>query len=406
MRPGTPGFIGERLTEARQARGLTAIALADLVGVSRQAISQYENGSQSPSPDVMENISRILRIPQKYFCSMINRKKERTIFYRSMAAITKAARMRAGNRYNWFRDIVDYFKEFVLFPKLNIPDLNTPTDPCLLSSEQIEEIAAFIRAAWNISDGPINNMVRLLENNGIYVARDELGAETLDAFSEYDLEDGSAYIVLGSDKASSCRSRFDAAHELGHLILHQKVLGTMIMRPVDHKFLEAQAHRFAGAFLFPGSSFADELYATNLDVFRGLKLKWKVSIGMMIKRAANMEIISPEQESLLWRNYARRGWKSGEPLDREIEIEKPVLLLKALGLIIKSGIHVREDILSRLSLNPHDIDILASLEGRLGDMLINDPEIHFIGDKASQEQGNDLQGQRLARIIEFPVKIK
>jgi transcriptional regulator with XRE-family HTH domain len=41
---GTPGFVGDRLREAREARGLSAVSLADLLGITRQAISLYESG--------------------------------------------------------------------------------------------------------------------------------------------------------------------------------------------------------------------------------------------------------------------------------------------------------------------------------------------------------------------------
>ena len=49
MSVGTPNFVGERLKEAREARGLTGVALADLVGVKRASISQYELGDASPA---------------------------------------------------------------------------------------------------------------------------------------------------------------------------------------------------------------------------------------------------------------------------------------------------------------------------------------------------------------------
>lgn len=55
MRVGTPGFSGQRLREAREARGLTAISVSELAEVSVQAVYHYESGRMSPSPDVLEN---------------------------------------------------------------------------------------------------------------------------------------------------------------------------------------------------------------------------------------------------------------------------------------------------------------------------------------------------------------
>ena len=50
MPSSTPGFIGERLREARQVRGFRANELAEILDISPQAISSYETGKKSPSP--------------------------------------------------------------------------------------------------------------------------------------------------------------------------------------------------------------------------------------------------------------------------------------------------------------------------------------------------------------------
>jgi Zn-dependent peptidase ImmA (M78 family) len=112
---------------------------------------------------------------------------------------------------------------------------------------------------WGLNPSPIQDLVGLLESNGLFIARDDLEAPALDSFSEYVREDQTAYCVLGTEKASAVRSRFDAAHELGHVLLHRTVTDKYIRRTDMFKLLESQAHRFAGAFLLPASSFATDL---------------------------------------------------------------------------------------------------------------------------------------------------
>ncbi|MBI5970984.1 MAG: helix-turn-helix transcriptional regulator, partial [Deltaproteobacteria bacterium] len=185
MRPGTPGFIGARLKEARESRGMAAITLADLLGVSRQAISQYENSTQSPRPEIMERIVKLLQLPHHFFRRPAMLNTEAVIFYRSMSAATKTERLRAGKRYSWLKDIVKYLQEFVQLPKVNFPDLSPPDDLSKISNQLIEEYAVKVRRLWGLGDSPISNLVLLLENNGAVVVRYELGAETLDAFSEF-----------------------------------------------------------------------------------------------------------------------------------------------------------------------------------------------------------------------------
>src|SRR5262245_3375022 len=122
MKVGTPGFVGERLKEAREARFLSAIALADLVGVSRQAISLYENGVKTPSPDVMHSLAQVLNLPEIFFCRLLGEAdRDNAVFWRSMSAATKTARTRAKMRYRWIRNIVSYLREFIAFPVVNLP---------------------------------------------------------------------------------------------------------------------------------------------------------------------------------------------------------------------------------------------------------------------------------------------
>src|SRR5689334_20244143 len=101
MRPGTPQFVGARLRQAREARELTAAALSQLVGVSRQAVGQYENGPQTPSPAVLRRVADVLRVPAHFFLRPVYAAEDGTRFYRSMASATKAARARAESRFRW-----------------------------------------------------------------------------------------------------------------------------------------------------------------------------------------------------------------------------------------------------------------------------------------------------------------
>ena len=60
--------------------------------------------------------------------------------------------------------------------------------------------------------------MELLESHGVAVIRLPLGSVDVDAFS-LPLPDHPV-VVLGTDKNDRARSRFDAAHELGHLVMH------------------------------------------------------------------------------------------------------------------------------------------------------------------------------------------
>src|SRR5713101_856868 len=98
MPASTPGFVGERLREARQVRRLRAVELAEMLGISAQAMSSYETGKKSPSPKVADAIARTLNMPVHFFTQPARARPENVIFYRSLSAATKTARMRAEFR--------------------------------------------------------------------------------------------------------------------------------------------------------------------------------------------------------------------------------------------------------------------------------------------------------------------
>jgi Zn-dependent peptidase ImmA (M78 family)/transcriptional regulator with XRE-family HTH domain len=358
---GTPGFIGERLTQAREARGLTAVSLAELIGAKSTSISNYECGRQSPSPDVMERLVTVLNQPTAFFLRPMPQGEPEDIWWRAMSSATKSARGRAQARHAWLREIITYLNEYVDFPAVNVPNFNLPADVQQITTKMIEDIATECRQFWNLGTAPIADIVLLMENNGVIVSRGELEAESLDAYSQRPSDSAHPIVFLGSDKASAVRSRHDASHELGHLMLHRHLDAKSIRNPVLFKLIENQAHRFAAAFNLPSQGFADQLWAPSLDAFLALKPHWKVAIGAMIKRCEHLGIITEDQARRSWINMSRRGWRRQEPLDDRLVPEEPRLLRRSFELLIDEGIKTPEQIQSDLMLNAADIESLACL---------------------------------------------
>jgi transcriptional regulator with XRE-family HTH domain len=52
--------LGDRIKAARKGTGITQKKLADRVGVSRQMVCRYENGSDPPSLEVLSKIASVL----------------------------------------------------------------------------------------------------------------------------------------------------------------------------------------------------------------------------------------------------------------------------------------------------------------------------------------------------------
>jgi len=359
MTTATIGFLPERLTQAREARELSLTALSDLLEVSKAAISNYEKGINKPTHNTLQDISNKLNLPLNFFLkpnSVVNNSAR--IFYRAMSSVTKSARKRAERRFEWLKEIILYLKEYLDFPEVNLPVFDVPKDFRKITDNMIEKYAENLRDYWNLGLSPIADVIKIIESNGVFVSCGSLGVETLDAFSE--LDNGIPYVFLGSDKNLLARSRFDAGHELGHIIMHSAIDKSTLNTASDFKIIEEQAHHFSASFLLPSQSFVNELWGVSLDSFRSLRSKWKISIAAMISRAKQLELINEGEAKRLWINRNRRGWREFEPLD-DLPTERPKMLANAFNVLLKNSVKTKEQILDDLSLTANDIEELANL---------------------------------------------
>ena len=374
MRSGTPEFRSNRLKAAREARSLTGAALAELAGVTRSAISQYERGEQTPSPAVLQRIATALNLPARHFC-LDTIEVSAPVFYRSFASALKRSRLRAERRLEWLQEIVQFLANCVEFPKVNIPSVDLGSDVLSLSDDRIEDIATTVRRAWGLGDGPISNVVRLAENNGIIAARQFFDTKKLDAFSCWQHVQKNPLVVLSTDKDCAVRSRFDLAHEIGHLVLHRDIQAGRLTNKDDFKRIEAQANRFAGAFLLPAKTFLRELFSLTPEAFLAQKERWKTSVALMVKRCESLGVFNEEMGHRLWINLGRRGWRTREPLDDSLEIEQPMFLSRSFELLLSTGPTVRDHILSQLPWSASEIEAIAGLvDGILDAPLAEDPD--------------------------------
>lgn len=352
------GFIPERLTEAREARDLTMTALADLVGRKPASISHYEKGRYEPPPAVVEKLADALNVRVGFFYAPISRKNRGPTFFRSMAAATKRARTRADRRIDWAWDVLNFVEQYVEISPADVP-VRPRQEWQALTVEDIEVTATNLRRAWGLGDGPIPNLVWLAEKHGILVVRDSIGNRHLDAHSAWC--DGRPIVVLNSDKKSAVRSRFDCAHEIGHMVLHGDVDRTHRRRTEAHKEIEKQADLFAAAFMMPAESFASETGHWSLEGLLHLKPRWKMSVAAMLMRSKRLGLTSRDETARLRRARSRRGWNKREPFDDTILPESPRMLVNAFEMIAEHGLASRDAVLAATELDANDIEALAGL---------------------------------------------
>ena len=332
--------IPYRIKQARVSRGLSMVELSELVSVSKQAISQYEMGKNAPSKAILNSIAMVLRYPISFFYKPVpvNENASSAVFFRSRKTARVKALSAAREKIEIFREINDYLEQYVDFPILNLPKITYEDEGINpIDNEQIEQYALILREYWGLGKGPIDNLISIVQKNGIKVSKMQLRLNKLDAFSVW--FDNKPFIFLSSDKDTNVRIRFDIAHELGHLLMHADYYSEEDLKnSAIHEKLENEADRFAGAFLLPKESFSKDVFSTSIDHFIQMKAKWMVSIGCMIYRCDTLGILSSNQIKYLKDQMTTRVYWRREPLDREMPVEKPFAHKQAILLLLENGI--------------------------------------------------------------------
>lgn len=399
MKVGVQSFQGERLRQARLARGLYMNALGDIVGVSGTAISRYEEGIDKPQEFRLELLAKHLGFPVNFFLTPESYIKPGLVFWRARTAETKHAREMTEPRMQWICEIFDLLEREVDFPFYAVPELDLPSDFRLYTSSDIERAADQIRKHWKLWDTPIPDVVLALENAGVPVIMMDFGSDKQDGFCFPAQALGRIFVGINSHDITAVRARFDAAHELGHAVLHRDVTLQQSRDPHLFKVIEQQAHRFAGALLFPEESFKFEVREPSLDYFCSLKKRWGMSIAAMIYRAHDLGMISDEERSLLYRNMGRRGWRGrrAEPYDRpgEMTLETPRMLRRAVDVVLQEGLMSKAALQTAFPLPSNEVERIAGLHAGYLDV---NHESQLVRPKRGI-QTLDLES---GNIIEFP----
>lgn len=357
-RGGIQGFESERLSQILAARRLSQAQLASLVGVSPATVSKWRSGNQAPERETLERLAGVVNVTPEWFTRAPSAKVSLPLF-RSNASAHVAARAMLEARMEWAQDVALALSEFVDYPALNLPTRQFK-EPDEITPDEIELAASECRDLWRIGRTAVPDLALAIEGAGVVLIREETGISQIEGLSAWSDALGRPLVLLSADKDNGYRSRFDLAHELGHLILHR-----FIPRPTErdrHKQLEQQAHRFAGAFLLPAETFASEVRTpVTLDDLLLLKRRWGVSVAAIVMRLRALKILDEEAaQSLFKRRSARWGAKS-EPGDGDRSPERPRLLRRTIDLLVEENVMPLDSIPRHIGLAAHDIEMLAGL---------------------------------------------
>lgn len=335
------GFSGERLRLARVFNGLSQAELGARVEITHASISQAENGLRQPSPQVVDRLAVTLGFDRSYFfLGLPTEFRDEECHFRRRKTTPLNVRNRVLATGTLFNELLALLEASVRLPVYNVPTIRATTP------EEIEAAAERCREAWELGiDAPVKNVARALERAGIVIARFAASAGKVDAFSR---SGDRGVIVLNTDKASTSRARYDKSHEAGHLVMHAGVDALSEDR-------EAEANRFASAFLMPRAAFAREFPRPVGGRIRfdepliKTKERWRTSLAAIVRRAHDLKLITAAQYEAAFKHYYARHLHRGEP--SEPPDEPPELVPLAFDVLEKQGV-TKEDVAQRLGWTP------------------------------------------------------
>ncbi|PTQ77347.1 Zn-dependent peptidase ImmA (M78 family) [Nitrosospira multiformis] len=343
-------FQGAKLRVARLLNGWTKADLAEQLQVSRQFIHALEIGQKPASPDMVAALSLILKVQPSFFNEPLKSEvREEECHFRSRKSMPDKVAEQIISYGTALEIIIHLLEKNLELPVVNFPAIEVNSDI------EIEEAATNCRKHWGLGNGPIANMCRVLENAGAIVALYKGDRHEVDALS---MARARPLVIRNTLKQSPVRQRFDLAHECGHLVIHQGA-------STGDKETEDQANRFASAFLMPGEVFSREFPSMPLrldwQAIYSLKIRWRVSVKAIIRRARDLGLLNSVQYATGNRFLNQTGQSKTEKFDEKIPQEEPELIKTAISAYLDAFSFTPAEFAKQISMTPSMIEQLVGV---------------------------------------------
>jgi Zn-dependent peptidase ImmA (M78 family)/DNA-binding XRE family transcriptional regulator len=317
-------FTPSRLAFARTLRNLTGTELAEMTGIRRPRLSSLENGHVEPDMHEVRNLATALQFPTSFFgAEEIDIVNPDSISFRARSKCSNREIRQSAASGRLGVEFLSYINR-----EFKLPEPNVPT----FEGHKPEIAAEMVRARWGLGTHPIPNINHLLEYHGIRILRLPAKVESIDAFSF--MRDKIPYIFVTHTKSAE-RSRFDVAHELGHLVLHSEY------KLPCGKAQEAEADAFAASFLMPRTDIsAFSLRQADAQRVISAKKRWRVSAMALSRRLNDLGYYTEWRYRDTLVNLSQMGYRRGEP-ESIGAYETSLLLEKVLKALKREHIPFR-----------------------------------------------------------------
>lgn len=297
-------MLGKNLKYYRLKNNMTMKELAEKIGVTNMAISNYESGKRTPDMQILNKLAEVLNIKIMDFMSV--RDENLKFVHREFRKTSTLIRNKQELIYE---SIEEYFNRF--FIVVNLLGVNVlqkaPKIHSISLVEDIEICARKLREWLNLSvEGPIANLLNILENNGILVYLLNFDDSNFSGLNG--MVNGYPYIVINQNMTAE-RQRFTISHELAHIAF-------IWDDDMDENKIERIANGIAGAFLFPSKDAVRELGIRRVGIQGDMQVpaaEFGISMLCLAYRAKELQIITESAHRKFMIKASKLGWRKEEP---------------------------------------------------------------------------------------------
>ena len=319
VRDVDPRVLGQRLQDARRARGLTQQEVADSLELARTTVTALEKGERRVRPDELISLAGLYGRPVSSFVGSRAPSAEFSVQFRTSVNRASSPEAQQALRrgvqefqdlcedYLWLEDITGARSRQSYPPQYETAGL-PPEDAA-------EDVAASERNRLGLGDGPFLNLREVLENEvGLRIFYTKLPSHLAGIFAYTD--DLGGCIAVNSRHPEE-RRRWSMSHEYGHFLTSRfrpelTALGRGGRVPAPERFADA----FAGALLMPSPGLRRRFYqisraadgaVTTADVCR-LAHYYFVSVEAMMLRLEELRLVPGGS----WDRLRHRGFRVRE----------------------------------------------------------------------------------------------
>lgn len=278
--------IGRNISYFRQQQGLTQQQLADVLGINKMAISNYEKGKRQPSIETVKAICKALGISLMQFMAYSEGVELSAGHFQNADLLTTVQKESIESQIRYAAQ--RYYDACLC--------ANAPCDRCNLPAEKIalpesSAAAEYMRSAIGLpKSGPVGNLTHILENNGIMVVL--VSPPKREKFRGYSAISNKGFAIIAINSSyDGAQQRYALACELAAMLFHD----------VGNADLED----IVSHFLLPAADLCRELGEKRKHLsfaeIRYICDEYSISPQMVAKRTEQEHIISHSAHQQLLR---------------------------------------------------------------------------------------------------------